>query len=267
MTIRRSARTGSHRPGEVTGEATRRLMAAAMACFLLLLSQGAFATVATARHEPTVVPATPVGGTPAATADGDGETTISYTPDSSIMGETRITAPAVFAAIHNVLPVEERYEVWSYLKTLSVLCETLGLDFVVMAAQWDLETDTGRSLWWRERKNPAGIGVTGDPAQNEASQTWPDGAAAVYGHVAHMVAYVWGKEWKTVWPDNWPGPLEADQRFNAPINAGYHADRLIDLNNTWAVDPQANYHGKLASRANRIAGDARLGAGPVLSIP
>jgi hypothetical protein len=206
-------------------------------------------------------------GTPVpVTHGGDGEA-IEYRPGSPIKGESPVPAPRIFAAIHNILAVSDRLEVWNYLRTVSTLCERLGLDSLVLVAQWDLETDTGRSAWWRERRNPAGIGVTGDPAQNEASQTWPDGEAAAYGHVAHMVAYVWGEEWGTVWPADWPSPIEVDQRFNAPIDAGYQAERLTDLNGTWAIDPQNNYDGKLAARANRIVDAVRRSRPTGLTIP
>ena len=200
--------------------------------------------------------ATPPPASPEPSADA-GNNLIRYTANSRIQGKSPVGATSIFAAVHNLLLIEERHEVWSYFRMLSTLCDTLGLDSVILAAQWDLETDTGKSKWWRERRNPAGIGVTGDPAQNEASQTWPDGEAAAYGHVAHMVAYVWGPEWETAWLADWPSPLEADQRFNAPIAAGYRAERLADLNGTWAVDPQDNYDGKLASRANRMVARAR----------
>jgi hypothetical protein len=210
---------------------------------------------------------TPVGAFNTPCSGSADQSIPKYHKQSRIPGKTRICAPPVFAAIHRLLPVDERWEVWNYLRTVYTLCEHLGLDSLVLVAQWDLETDTGRSTWWRERRNPAGIGVTGDPAQNEASQSWPDGEAAAYGHVAHMVAYVWGKAWGTVWPPDWPAPLEADQRFNAPIDAGYQANRLTDLNGTWAVDPQNDYGGKLAARANRIVGAVRSARPAGLTIP
>src|SRR5690606_26182450 len=53
----------------------------------------------------------------------------------------------------------------------------------------------------------------------------------------------------------WPDPDDADLRFYAPIRAGYRARTLADLNGTWAIDPQNNYHGKLSSRANQIVKD------------
>lgn len=143
-------------------------------------------------------------------------------------------------------------ELEGYFTTLKQGADALGLDFGVLAAQWDLETDTGKSPWWRDGLNPAGLGITGDPKQNAQSQTWADGRAAAQGHLAHMAAYVYGDDTIDHWPSHWPKPSTVDRRFEAPIRAGYRASRLSHLNGTWAIDPQNNYHGKLADRANRI---------------
>ena len=162
------------------------------------------------------------------------------------------------------LDLDGLYEAWldggagrgrdliGYLTTVTSGAVRLGIDPVVMLAQWDLETDSGHSPWWANRLNPAGIGITGDPKQNEASQTWATGHDAALGHLAHMTAYLWQEDWVDHWPDTWPDPIDVDRRFTAPIRAGYVADELQDLNGTWAVDPQNDYGGKLATRANRI---------------
>jgi hypothetical protein len=153
-----------------------------------------------------------------------------------------------------------------YLGTVIDGAAHLGIDPIVMLAQSDLETNTWQSPWWRNRYNPAGLGITGDPTQNEASQIWTNGKDAAYGHLAHMVAYLWGEDWVDHWPDEWPDPIVVDKRFTNPIRAGYHASRLLDLNGTWAIDAQNDYGGKLASRANRlltIPGIIREGGPPV----
>lgn len=152
-----------------------------------------------------------------------------------------------------------------YLHSLSSGAVTLHLDPVCLLAQWDLETDTGRSVWWRVRLNPAGLGITGDPKQNDASQLWSSGSMAALGHLAHMVAYVWGEDWVSRWPDVWPDPPDLDQRFGlAVMHYGGQADELQDLNGTWAIDPENDYGGKLAARANRIL--AIAGKGEPVSI-
>jgi hypothetical protein len=139
-----------------------------------------------------------------------------------------------------------------YFETLVYASEITGIDPIVLLAQGDLETDTWDSVWWRRRRNPAGLGITGDDDQNEASQTWENGSLAAYGHVAHMLAYLWGEDMPDHWPEVWPDPYTVDRRFSAPIRAGYHADTLMDLNGTWAIDPENDYGGKIANRANRL---------------
>jgi hypothetical protein len=52
----------------------------------------------------------------------------------------------------------------------------------------------------------------------------------------------------------------------APIDAGFSAVTLRDLNNTWAIDPQNDYHGKLAARANRILATAGKDTPPMAEI-
>jgi hypothetical protein len=131
---------------------------------------------------------------------------------------------------------------------------TLGIDPVIMLAQSDLETDTWDSEPWRTGRNPAGLGMEkpgGYPA-NPNAQRWTNGTDAAYGHAAHMVAYLWGEDAPDHWPDPWPDPWAVDVRFQNPIRAGYHADTLMDLNGTWAIDPDNDYGGKIASRANRL---------------
>ncbi len=139
-----------------------------------------------------------------------------------------------------------------YLQTVDEACKLLRIDPVVIVAQSDLETDSWRSTWWNERLNPAGIGITGDPAQNAASQTWVDGRISAFGHLSHMAAYLWGNEAFGKWQPNWPDLETANRRFRAPIQAGFRAEILQDLNGSWAIDPQNNYGGKLAERANRM---------------
>lgn len=144
-------------------------------------------------------------------------------------------------------------ELSDYLHTVTLGAVQLGIDPIVMVAQWDLETDGGRSWWWRFRLNPAGLGITGDPEQNEVSQIWDSGTNAALGHLAHMTAYLWGEDWPDHWPDPKLNPIDVDQRFGIAVMAhGGTASTLQDLNGTWAVDPDDNYHGKLAERANRI---------------
>jgi hypothetical protein len=187
---------------------------------------------------------------------------MNYTGQSPIVGpSTPIDLDKLIAwAVKNGAQRTEELE--SYFATLKQGADALNFDVVTLIAQWDLETDTGRSPWWRDGLNPAGLGITGDPAQNARAQTWKTGREAAMAHLAHMAAYVYADETAEVWPDSWPRWDVVDRRFNAPIQAGYRASRLSHLNGTWAIDPENNYHGKLASRANRlveVAGKPEVG--------
>lgn len=141
--------------------------------------------------------------------------------------------------------------VYDYLVELWRLCESVGLDYRILAAQAWHETDGFTSHWWRERLNPAGIGITGDPDQNDASHTWVNGANAARAHVAHMIAY-------TAHSGDWPSadlgvPSEHDPRWDAVQDAGFFGSvgKLGDLGNgKWATDKR--YAEKIAAVANRI---------------
>jgi hypothetical protein len=132
----------------------------------------------------------------------------------------------------------------AYLAMIYHLAPELGINADIVAAQSHLETDGWRSHWWKERGNPGGIGITGDPAQNAASHTFATGDEAAIAHVAHLGLYVGADV-----PPDW---AQLDPRWDAAIAAGYRgiATTLEDLNGRWAVDPDNNYHGKIAARLN-----------------
>lgn len=144
---------------------------------------------------------------------------------------------------------EAEDEVHRYVFELYRLCQLVGFDFRILFAQAWHETDGFTSKWWRERLNPAGIGITGDPAQNDASHTWATGTDAARAHAAHMWAYV---------EPNSDGMAEYwhyDPRFEAVYEAGFDGTvrTLGDLGNgKWATDPQ--YAEKIAAKANQIFG-------------
>lgn len=121
-----------------------------------------------------------------------------------------------------------------------------GVDPAIAFAQWDLETDSGRSYWWEARLNPAGIGITGDPTQNAASKTFTPETAA-RAHIAHLVLYATGMI-------NRGGLSPADDpRYDAyreAYGSRARATTLEGLTNTWAID--AEYANKLVSRGNAI---------------
>ncbi|MCG3176891.1 MAG: hypothetical protein MOGMAGMI_01855 [Candidatus Omnitrophica bacterium] len=181
---------------------------------------------------------------------------MAYTPNSPILTtDPQLLDTQALAAYVNRLGAYRSLETREYIEAVTSGALRMGIDPVVVLSQWWLETDAGRSQWWNRTLNPAGIGITGDPKQNAASQTWPNGTQAAYGHLAHLGAYLWGDDLINHWPMSWPDPSDVDKRLAAPIRAGYEASTLADLNGTWAVDPQNAYDTKLANRANAIVRD------------
>ena len=144
-----------------------------------------------------------------------------------------------------------------YADELNRLCRLVGFDFRILFAQAWHETAGFTSHWWRARLNPAGIGITGDPAQNAASHTWANGTDASRAHVIHMLAYTG----KIVLSSDIPASyLDLDPRWQAVFDAGYAGTvkRLGDLGNgKWATDP--NYATKIAAVANRIFTEEPIG--------
>lgn len=138
-----------------------------------------------------------------------------------------------------------------YLVELKRLCDLVGFDFRILAAQSAHETDNWTSHYWTERRNPAGIGITGDPAQNEESHTWANGTEAAQAHVVHMCAYT-----GSFHVDSEEIPydyVELDPRYKAVFDAGFAdtVEALGDLGNgRWATDP--TYATQIAAKANQI---------------
>jgi hypothetical protein len=126
----------------------------------------------------------------------------------------------------------------AYLTALYADAATLGIDADTLVAQWDLETDSGRSAYWVSDGNPAGIGAF-DDGSNLGTKFTPELAARV--HVTHMAAYL-----GITAPAEW---IRLDPRWQAVADAGYvgTVTTIDDLGSgKWATDPQ--YSQKLRGR-------------------
>ena len=137
-------------------------------------------------------------------------------------------------------------EVAAYISEVYRLAPRVGLDPAIVVAQSALETDTWRTAYWVDHRNPAGIGITFD---GQSSFTWAGGTDAARGHLVHLSLYASGPI-----PDGSPlAPyLGLDPRYQAAIDAGYAgvARTIADLTGRWATDPV--YGGKLTGRGNDI---------------
>jgi hypothetical protein len=118
-----------------------------------------------------------------------------------------------------------------------------GLDAAILVAQSCHETGGWTSSWWTGRLNPAGIGITGDPAQNEDSHVWTSGKDAADSHLAHLALYASG-----VSAAGWFDPRAA--AYHEAYGDRAIAHTIADLAGTWAVDPA--YAAGVCARGNAI---------------
>lgn len=166
---------------------------------------------------------------------------MTYSVDSPIVHAPTGTLAEALAWLDIKAGAETEYatELWR-------LCALVGIDPALLFAQAAHETADFSSVWWLNRRNPAGLGITGDPEQNADSQIWKNGTDAARGHVVHMAVYV-GQGTRNLW-DYW----ELDQRRDDALDAGYFAiaRTLADLTGKWATDPR--YAEKIAAKANAI---------------
>jgi hypothetical protein len=188
---------------------------------------------------------------------------MAYTPKSSLIKTTgHYTAQQLYAAFEPMIPNDQKANARRLIDRVVVLSKQLGLDEIIAAAVIWIETGAAgsglpfRSEWWKKGLNAGNLGITGDPKQNAAAQTWSTPEDAANGLMAHLVGYALGKDWRTVWDvDELGEPRMWDWRFdlainNTPNRAGVKT--LGDLNRRWAVDRDDDYGGKLAERANKL---------------
>jgi N-acetyl-anhydromuramyl-L-alanine amidase AmpD len=121
-----------------------------------------------------------------------------------------------------------------------------GLDPLIAVAQMSEETASLTS-WWSQppRRNPAGIGVTGEAGVGLSFATWKD---AVRAHVGRLLAYAVKEGHET------PAQLVLIREALAvrPLDSRYRgvAPTIRGLATRWAADPA--YADKLSSVANAI---------------
>jgi hypothetical protein len=125
-----------------------------------------------------------------------------------------------------------------------------GLDPLLVVAQLVLETGHLTSEWSQPpRRNPAGIGVTGEPGKGIS---FPDWKSAVAAHVGRLLAYALPKGTGT---DEQKRLVEEALGWRPlPDHLCGAAPTLSGLAGIWAADPE--YATKLVRVANEIRGTA-----------
>lgn len=174
------------------------------------------------------------------------------TADSAILAAPRASAAQcsrfILARPHGAYTAYDIAQVMvpAYFATAAAV----GLDPLVAIAQLVHETGNLTS-WWaaRPRRNPAGIGVTGQLGVGVSFPSWE--ADAIPAHVGRLLAYAL--------PPRSATPAQAALMAKAlgyrPLPAAYRgvAPTLRGLNGRWAV-PGTNYADRLAAIANQIRG-------------
>jgi hypothetical protein len=152
-------------------------------------------------------------------------------------------------AYYQKFATENPYDVVKYIAEVYRVAPQVGIDPSIVIAQADLETDRFRSDWWRDRLNPAGLGITGDSNQNRVSPTFESGAEAARAQVAHLLLYATG----TIIA---PLSNNDDPRYDAYVR--YYgntpmATTIAELSGRWATDPR--YAEKIVARGREVFGD------------
>ncbi|MBA2276789.1 MAG: glucosaminidase domain-containing protein [Chloroflexia bacterium] len=170
-----------------------------------------------------------------------------YLQSEPIRGAGRGTPERVLAIVRMREPARLD-AVAAYLREIYRLGAAAGLNADIAAAQAIHETDWFRSRWWAERLNPAGIGITGDPAQNASSRRFMTGEEAARAHLVHLWLYAAGERL----PPSLAPHRALDPRWDAAVSAGYagRCPTLDSLAGTWAAD--SAYADKIVDFLHRL---------------
>ena len=180
---------------------------------------------------------------------------MSYSEETTIAGPSRGSADAWFEWASG-RGASRPDDVRQYLDTVYEFAPKAGLRAELIVTQSIHETSMNgvpwASHWWKTRCNPAGIGITGDPNQNNASRNFENGRNAALAHIVHVFLYVKGKDL--------PAGLSPsmDPRWENAASVASIVGKKLTLRSfgnagespTWAVDPE--YGKKWAGWANRL---------------
>jgi hypothetical protein len=193
-----------------------------------------------------VTPKEPV--TPKVPKDGPQPDAGPVTPQSTLIGAPR--APLKTLERYMLSRQHGSYtdaEVKEILKKYTATCKTAGLDPLVVVSQMVLETGNLMSHWSQPpRRNPAGIGVTGEPGKGLSFPNWDK---AVRAHVGRLLAYTLPKDGGT--PAQEALIAEALKARPLPDDRRGKAANLKGLAGTWAADK------KYADKITRVANEIR----------
>jgi hypothetical protein len=169
------------------------------------------------------------------------------TPQAALLGASRVTLKKIerymLARQHGSYTDAEVREI---LGKYAAACKSAGLDPLLVVSQMVLETGNLMSFWSQPpRRNPAGIGVTGEPGAGISFSNWDK---AVTAHVGRLLAYALPPERASETQRKL-----IDQALKVrplPENRFGKAPTLKGLVGSWAMDPK--YAQKISGIANEI---------------
>jgi flagellum-specific peptidoglycan hydrolase FlgJ len=139
-------------------------------------------------------------------------------------------------------------EIREIVKKYVETAKEVGLDPLLVVSQMLLETGNLTSFWSQPpRRNPAGIGVTGEPGKGVSFASWDK---AIRAHVGRLLAYAIPEGEET--PAQRKLVKEALAVRPLPSNRRGCAPKLSGLAGTWATDK------KYAQKISRLANEIRL---------
>lgn len=170
---------------------------------------------------------------------------MTITVDSPIVGDG-----GPLEVTYDVSSARRTDEIDRYVRELHRICGLIGLDWRILFAQAWHETGGFTSFWWAQRLNPAGLGITGDAAQNDASPIWTTGDSAARAHLRHMALYVFGNYGAD--KAALIGPPAGDFHYQEMKDAGYLGivKTISDLTGRWGADP--GYAQGIVNRFNAL---------------
>lgn len=179
----------------------------------------------------------------------------------TILGATRGSAAQALDFARDV-GAKRFDQVERYVHEVYELAPRIGIDPAIVVAQSALETTNWTDDKWRERLNPAGMGITDG---TDFGFVWPNGESAARGQLVHLWLYAKGRSL----PSALAPFLNLDPRRDAIPEA--HVGRtstLKSLGRRWAS--VADYGQRIANRSRDVfpnLSDQHNGSSPVQPHP
>jgi len=189
-----------------------------------------------------------------------------FTENSSIIGYVPLDIEKVLKHFQNIGGTYAVYDYREILIDYDKAARKGNINPYIAIAQMAKETDFGRS-WWsqRPRRNPAGIGVTGEKSQEEkpkdlwafdsSENVWKKGYSfpsweiSTQAHIGHLLAYAY-KDAELNDDQKYLIATDPRARF-IPVAIRGKVKILKDLDGLWAV-PGHFYGRSIATIANAL---------------